>query len=80
LKAAAAQGALLLWKACAYEKRHREPCQPTNAYAQLAYVGWGCQVWAPKASDRGIAQRGISTGFHRGPSTSTMRLRRTRQR
>ncbi len=27
----------------------------TNAWAQLGYVGWGVQIWAPKGPDRGIA-------------------------
>ncbi len=27
----------------------------TDAYAQLAYVGWGCQIWMPTGPDRGIA-------------------------
>ncbi len=37
----------------------------TSAYAQLSYVGWGFQFWAPRGPDRGIAQillDGVSQG------------------
>ncbi len=37
----------------------------TSAWAQMAYVGWGCQVWAPQEPDRGIAAvylDGVSQG------------------
>jgi hypothetical protein len=53
----------------------------TSAYAQLCYVGWGCQVWAPKASDRGIAEvflDGVSQGtvdqYSATPANSAMLL------
>jgi hypothetical protein len=37
----------------------------TNAWAEMAYVGWGCQIWAPTSSSQGIADiylDGVSMG------------------
>lgn len=37
----------------------------TNAWAEMAYVGWGCQIWAPTGPAQGIADvylDGVSQG------------------